>query len=50
MFLKNPNDFLLKFTVPYTPKTNAIEIRFNQIKHTLKEQVDKSIKSKENKL
>ena len=24
------------FTVPYTPKTNAIEMRFNQIKHTLK--------------
>lgn len=24
------------FTVPYTPKTNAIEIWFNQIKHTLK--------------
>jgi transposase len=24
------------FTVPYTPKTNAIEMWFNQIKHTLK--------------
>tara|TARA_Y100000590_G_scaffold459507_1_gene616746 strand:+ start:830 stop:1297 length:468 start_codon:yes stop_codon:yes gene_type:complete len=44
------------FTVPYTPKTNAIEMWFNQIKHTLKlntkvlkfnelkEQVEKSIK------
>ena len=24
------------FTVPYTPKTNAIEMWFNQIKHSLK--------------
>ena len=24
------------FTVPYTPKTNSIEMWFNQIKHTLK--------------
>ena len=44
------------FTFPYTPKTNAIEMWFNQIKHTLKlntkvlkfnelkEQVEKSIK------
>ena len=24
------------FTVPYTPKTNDIEMWFNQIKHTLK--------------
>ena len=32
--LNSGNKYL--FTVPYTPKTNAIEIWFNQIKHTLK--------------
>ena len=31
---KSGNKYL--FTVPYTPKTNAIEMWFNQIKHTLK--------------
>ena len=32
--LDSGNKYL--FTVPYTPKTNAIEMWFNQIKHTLK--------------
>jgi len=32
--VKSGNKYL--FTVPYTPKTNAIEMWFNQIKHTLK--------------
>ena len=32
--LKSGNQFL--FSVPYTPKTNAIEMFFNQIKHYLK--------------
>ena len=52
---KSGNKYL--FTVPYTPKTNAIEMWFNQIKHTLKlnkkvlkfnelkEEVKKSIKN-----
>ena len=32
--INSSNKYL--FTVPYTPKTNAIEMWFNQIKHTLK--------------
>ena len=34
IFINSSNKYL--FTVPYTPKTNAIEMWFNQIKHTLK--------------
>ena len=32
--IKSGNEFL--FSVPYTPKTNPIEMFFNQIKHYLK--------------
>ena len=34
VIIDNGNKYL--FTVPYTPKTNGIEMWFNQIKHTLK--------------